>query len=167
MDSHVVHGIRLESVPGQSSRDQTQPLQNDTPSREDKKEQDPHLHAVLKKTNKAARRSSGMSTAQHPVPDDYEQVCVTSNLPSEPSLEKKDHIYANANQADPKQKPRPVYPTPYALTQKRPTEHTDDANDKEQYLYAAVDKTRKRNKKDEVITRISVVLISAFLNYVV
>lgn len=152
MVNHAVDRIRLESVPEQTPHDRTQPEQNYTPLQEDKKEEDPHLYAVVKKRNKAAHRSSGTSTAQQQVPDDDEKICVTSNLPSEPSLKKKDHIYANANQADPQKKPRPVYPTPYALTQKRPTEHTDDGNGREQYLYAAVDKTRKRNKKDEPST---------------
>lgn len=104
-------------------------------------------YAVVQKKNmnSSGHRSRGMSVAQRKEPESGEEKCVMSYTHWGTSLENKEHVYANVTPESQELIPSP--PKPCDEMPKMPREHTDEAEGNKEYLYAVVDKERKKNLK--------------------
>jgi len=140
----------VEGLPSrQSSYDQTQTSMNDTSMTIDKRGGALRLHdncSVVRKTkNTPVHRSSGISVTQQLELDDSESICVTPYDSSKPSLETKEQLYASVSLGNQNHDLNPC--SPRGKIPRVPGQHTDETNGKEEYIYAVVDKKRKRSPK--------------------
>jgi len=103
--------------------------------------------AVVKKKNmkSSGHRSRGTAVAQRTEPESGEEKCVISYTHCGTPWESKEHVYANVTPENQELIPSP--PTPCDEMSKMPREYTDQAEGNKQYLYAVVDKERKKNLK--------------------
>ena len=145
LGSNVVEGTPSQ----QSSCHQTHASMNDNSLTDDKREGGLELYynySVVRKTkNTSVQRSSGMSVIQQPELDDSKPICEKPHVPSKPSLETKEHLYANVRLKNLNHDSNPC--SPRGNIPKVPGEHADETGCKTEYIYAVVDKTRKRSSE--------------------
>jgi len=104
-------------------------------------------YAVVKKKNmnSSGHRSRGMSVAKQTKPESGQEKCAVSYAHWGAPFESKEQVYANVTSENQELIPSP--PTPCDEMPKMPREHTDEAESCKEYLYAVVDKERKKNLK--------------------
>lgn len=111
-----------------------------------------YTYAVVRKPKKNPTPSStGLSAPpqQHLSTNEGEVTLATSD-PLHQSLKDENRVYANVKQGS-SRKGRSEAATANVETAKKPVKHTARTDGKQDYLYAVVDKTRKRRQNDEVI----------------
>ena len=102
-------------------------------------------YAVVRKPKKnLPPPSNGMS----PTPQQYfssndEDITLAASAPLSRPLKEENHVYANVKQG-PNRKLKSEASPPSDVTAKKPEEHTDRTDGLKDYLYAVVDKTKKK-----------------------
>ena len=74
------------------------------------------------------------------------------------------HVYANVRQGSSKKR-KPENSTPTVETAKRPEENADQTADKQNYLYAVVDKTRERKQTNGQTDEVICYVITLYRHY--